>query len=116
MDAAKFWQLGFQDPATPIMEGIVDFHNHLMVFLLPVAILVCWLLYRCLSFYSYQGNLRSNISYYDEYFTHSTLLEVVWTIVPALILMVIAVPSFALLYSLDEVIDPIITIKIIGHQ
>ena len=116
MDAARFWQFGFQDPATPIMEGIVDFHNHLMVFLFPIAVLVCWLLYRCLSFYSYQGNLRSSISYYDEYFTHSTFLEVVWTIVPALILMVIAVPSFALLYSMEESIQPSLTLKVVGHQ
>ena len=52
----------------------------------------------------------------SEKFTHSTLLEVVWTILPAIILMIIAVPSFGLLYSLDELIDPTITLKIVGHQ
>lgn len=115
-DAARFWQLGFQDPATPIMEGIVDFHNHIMAFLIPVGIFVIWLLYRCLAYYSYSGNLRSSLSYYDEYFTHSTVLEVVWTILPAFILMIIAVPSFALLYSMEESIQPSLTLKVIGHQ
>ena len=49
-------------------------------------------------------------------FTHSTPLEVVWTIVPAIVLLFIAVPSFALLYSMDELIDPTITLKAVGHQ
>lgn len=116
MDAPKFWQIGFQDPATPIMEGIIDFNNHLMVSLVPVVIFVMWLLYRCLSYYSFNGNLKSSLSYYDEYFTHSTVLEIVWTIVPALILMLIAIPSFALLYSMEESIQPSLTLKVIGHQ
>lgn len=116
LDAATFWQLGFQDPATPIMEGIIDFHNHLMSFMFPVCVFVCWLLYRCLSFYAYTGNVRSSLSYYDEYFTHSTVLEVVWTVVPAFILMIIAVPSFALLYSMEESIQPSLTLKVVGHQ
>jgi len=47
---------------------------------------------------------------------HGTVLEIVWTVTPALILMVVAVPSFALLYSVDELIDPAITIKAVGHQ
>jgi cytochrome c oxidase subunit 2 len=49
-------------------------------------------------------------------FVHSTIIEVVWTVVPAFVLMMIAVPSFALLYSMDEVIDPAITLKVVGHQ
>ena len=49
-------------------------------------------------------------------FTHSTPLEIVWTIVPAIVLLFIAVPSFALLYSMDELIDPTITLKAVGHQ
>ncbi len=116
MDAPNFWQVGFQDPATPIMEGIVDFNNHLMVFIVPVTIFVFWLLYRCLSFYSYQGDIRRSLAYYDEYFTHNTMLEIVWTIVPAFILMFIAVPSFALLYSMEETIQPSLTLKVVGHQ
>jgi cytochrome c oxidase subunit 2 len=116
MDAPKVWQIGLQDPATPVMEGIIDFHNHLMVFIVPIITFVLWLLYRCFSFFTYHGNVRSSLSYYDEYFSHSTLLEVVWTIIPAFILMVIAVPSFALLYSMEESIQPSLTLKVVGHQ
>jgi cytochrome c oxidase subunit 2 len=47
---------------------------------------------------------------------HGTVIEVVWTVTPTLILIVVAIPSFALLYSIDEVVDPAITIKCIGHQ
>lgn len=109
-DAAVNWQWSFQDPATPLMEGIVDFHNHLMFFLVIIGIFVCWLLYRVVVIYGY----TPSTTYSD--FSHSTLLEIVWTIVPALILMVIAVPSFALLYSLDEAIDPFFTLKVCGAQ
>lgn len=49
-------------------------------------------------------------------FTHSSVLEIVWTVLPALVLLLIAIPSFTLLYSLDELVDPVITVKIIGHQ
>ena len=49
-------------------------------------------------------------------FTHSSILEIIWTIIPAVVLLFIAVPSFTLLYSLDELIDPAITLKIVGHQ
>ena len=109
-DAADNWQLGLQDPATPMMEGILNFHNHLMFFLVGIGIFTFWLLGRCVMLYSYDANPTV------DNFTHSTSLEVIWTIVPALILMVIAVPSFALLYSIDEMLDPAITLKVIGHQ
>jgi cytochrome c oxidase subunit 2 len=109
-DAAEPWQLGLQDPATPVMEGIISFHNHLMFFIVLIALFVFWLLSRVLL--QYTENVNPN----PEKFTHATVLEIVWTIVPALILLVIAVPSFALLYSLDDMIDPMTTIKIVGHQ
>jgi len=109
-DSATNWQIGFQDPATPYMEGILNFHNNIMFFIVMIIIFTSWLLFRCLFFYN-----KSNHPI-PEKFTHSTLLEVVWTILPAIILMIIAVPSFALLYSLDEIINPSITLKVIGHQ
>jgi cytochrome c oxidase subunit 2 len=109
-DAAVPWQLGFQDPATPAMEGIINFHNDLCFYLVIIGILVGWLLGRCIYLYD---ESRSPIS---SMFVHSTLIEIVWTVVPALILMLIAIPSFALLYSMDEVIDPAITLKVVGHQ
>jgi len=110
LDAAEAWGVNFQDPATPIMEGIIEFHNHLMFFIVLIAIFTTWVLGRCLYFYNENNNPKS------EMFTHSTPLEIVWTVVPALILLFIAVPSFALLYSMDEMIDPALTLKVVGHQ
>lgn len=110
LDAAEAWGLNLQDPATPIMEGIIEFHNHLMFFIVLIAIFTTWVLGRCIYFYNENTNSK------PEMFTHSTPLEIVWTIVPALILLFIAVPSFALLYSMDEMIDPALTLKVVGHQ
>nr|QWK44620.1 cytochrome oxidase subunit II [Laminaria ephemera] len=110
MDASHPWQVGFQDPATPIMEGIIFFNGLLMTFMLFIACLVGWLLYKSLT-------LFNEVDHKDAVgFNHSTLLEVVWTIIPAGILMVISVPSYNLLYAMDEVIDPSLTIKVVGHQ
>jgi len=109
-DAASPWQLGFQDPATPVMEGIINFHNDLMFFIVILAIFVTYILGRCLYFFEEKKNkISSNV-------VHGTTLEIIWTITPAIILMIIAVPSFSLLYSVDEIIDPAITLKVIGHQ
>jgi cytochrome c oxidase subunit 2 len=109
-DAAEPWQLGMQDPATPVMEGIINFHNHLMFFMVFIAMFVFWMLSRIIAYF------RSDVNPQAEKFTHSTLLEIVWTIIPACILLVIAIPSFALLYSFDEMIDPAATLKVVGHQ
>jgi cytochrome c oxidase subunit 2 len=109
-DAAQDWQLGFQDPATPMMEGIIFFHNYLFFYLVFIVVFVSWLLFRCLTLYSEEVHPNPDI------FTHSTSLEIIWTIVPALILLLISIPSFALLYSMDEVIEPQLTIKVVGHQ
>jgi len=110
LDAAENWALSFQDPATPIMEGIINFHNHIMIFLTIIVVFVAWLMARAIVLF------EENVNPTPVKFTHSTPLEIVWTIVPALVLLLIAIPSFALLYSMDELIDPTITLKAIGHQ
>ena len=109
-DAAEAWQMNIQDPATPIVEGMIFFHNYLMFFIIAIGVFVCWMLYVVLKAFEESVNPKS------DKFTHSSLLEIVWTILPALVLLLIAVPSFALLYSLDELIDPVVTLKIVGHQ
>nr|QWK45002.1 cytochrome oxidase subunit II [Analipus japonicus] len=78
--------------------------------MLFIASFVGWLLYQSLT--------RFDESVHGESvsFNHSTLLEIVWTIVPAVILALISVPSYNLLYSMEEIIDPSITIKVVGHQ
>nr|QJC59492.1 cytochrome c oxidase subunit 2 [Sargassum fusiforme] len=110
MDAPHPWQVGFQDPATPIMEGIISFNGLLMTFMLLIACFVGWLLYKSLTLFNESANPE------PASFNHSTLLEIVWTIVPACILMIISVPSYNLLYAMEEVIDPSLTIKVVGHQ
>lgn len=110
MDASHPWQVGFQDPATPIMEGIIFFNGLLMTFMLFIACLVGWLLYKSLTLFNEADHIDA------VGFNHSTLLEVVWTIIPAGILMVISIPSYNLLYAMDEIIDPSLTIKVVGHQ
>jgi cytochrome c oxidase subunit 2 len=110
LDMAESWQLGFQDPATPVMEGIVTFHNTLIFFLIIVTCFVCWLLYRIIVLFDEKKNPVAST------FVHGATIEIIWTTIPALILLTVAVPSFALLYSMDEIIDPIISLKVIGSQ
>jgi len=109
-DNAEFWQLGFQDPATPIMEGIINLHHDLMFFIVIVSIFVTWMLIRTIWLFDFNKNkVSSNLN-------HGIFIEVIWTSTPAVILLIIAVPSFSLLYAMDEIIAPAITIKALGHQ
>jgi len=109
-DAALPWQFGFQDPATPIAEGIIRFHHDLMFILIFVVAFVSWMLYRVLFFFSFKKDVEASSV------VHGTTIEIIWTLIPAFLLIIIAVPSFALLYSVDEVVDPAVTLKVIGHQ
>ena len=110
-DAAQPWQLGFQDSAAPAFTGIVELHNTIFFYLVVIAVGVFWALG---SIIFYFNNRRSPIVH--KYLNHGTLIELIWTVTPAFILIAIAFPSFRLLYLLDEVISPTITIKITGHQ
>jgi len=109
-DAPKHYQLSFQDPATPIMEGIIHFHHDLFTILIFIGFFVCYLFIAFfIKFYNKNNNLPLNLKI-------NHILEIVWTLVPAAILVVIAIPSFALLYAMDELIECAVTIKVIGHQ
>ena len=109
-DAPEAWQLYFQEAATPTMEGIINLHNDIMAIITFIAVFVCWMLARTIYLFDASKNkVPSKV-------VHGTTIELVWTIVPSIILVTIAIPSFALLYSMDEVIDPAITLKVIGHQ
>lgn len=102
------WQIRFQDPATPMAEGMIHFHNYIMFFLILIFFFVLWMLSAAVL------KFRDNKQAYK--FTHNSQLEIIWTIIPAIILIFIAFPSFTLLYSLEELLESSITIKIIGHQ
>jgi cytochrome c oxidase subunit 2 len=109
-DAPEPWQMGFQEAATPAMEGITNLHNDIMAIIIFVAVFVMWMMGRTLYLFD------SSMNKIPSKTVHGTTIELVWTIVPSLILVVIAIPSFSLLYSMDEVIDPAITLKVVGHQ
>jgi len=119
-DAAFPWQLGFQDAASPVMEGIINLHHDLMVFIFFIFFFVLWLLFKTVSLHAGEEQFIRDFDFSANQprtqIVHGTKLEVVWTVLPSLILIVVAVPSFALLYSIDEVIDPAVTLKCVGHQ
>jgi ubiquinol-cytochrome c reductase cytochrome b subunit len=110
-DVPKPWGLYFQDSGTPQMEGIVELHDNIMFYLLIILFGVGWIL---LSIVKTFINTESPISH--KYLNHGTLIELIWTITPALILILIAFPSFKLLYLMDEVSDPAMSVLAEGHQ
>lgn len=100
-DAPRPWGIYFQDSATPQMEGLVELHDNILFYLVIILFGVGWLLISIVKNYT---NTESAISH--KYLSHGTLIELIWTITPALILILIAFPSFKLLYLMDEVSDP----------
>ena len=110
-DAPHPWQIGFQDSAAPGFSGIVELHNTIFFYLVVICVGVFWALGSIIFYYNIK---KSPIVH--KYLNHGTLIELIWTISPAFILIAIAFPSFRLLYLLDEVISPTITIKVVGHQ
>ena len=105
----------FQIPATPVMEGIVDLHNDIMFFLTFIIVFVLYLLVACMVQFSQKG-LNEHYGHAGDDLSHNTTIEVIWTAVPTAILLFIALPSFVLLYSMDEQFDPSLTLKVIGRQ
>nr|AFG29131.1 cytochrome c oxidase subunit II [Tetanocera fuscinervis] len=97
--------LGLQDSASPLMEQLIFFHDHTLLILLMITLLVGYLMI----------SLSFN-SYVNRFLLHGQLIEIIWTILPAVILLFIALPSLRLLYLLDEINSPSITLKSIGHQ
>ena len=111
-DAPEPWQLGFQDAASPIMEEIIFFHDQIMFMLILILSFVLWLIIKSIT-----TRLKgSTVRPYHRYLIDGTSIEIIWTLIPAVILVFIAFPSLKLLYLMDEVIDPALTIKVIGHQ
>jgi len=110
-DVSEPWQLSFQDSATKIMEGIINLHNWILFYLIVITIFVLWFLIVTIKEFNVTKHPISNKNLKD-----GTLIEVIWTLTPALILITIALPSFKLLYLMDEVLDPTITIKAVGRQ
>ena len=110
-DAPTPWQMGFQDPATAGMEGIVDLHHDICFFLLVILVLVLWLGARIVTSFHYTKQPM------PERFNHHTNLELVWAILPSLIVTIIALPSLTLIYTFDDLVaKPALTVKVLGKQ
>lgn len=109
-DAPEPWQLKLQDPSSSIMEGILMFNKHLLFIIILIVCLVGWLLFNTIKDFDNHHNHKA------AKFFHSNPLEIIWTSIPALILLTVASPSFTLLYSMDEISEPELSLKILGHQ
>nr|ABU55521.1 cytochrome oxidase subunit II [Geositta isabellina] len=101
---ANHSQFGFQDASSPIMEELVEFHDHALMVALAICSLVLYLLTLML-----MEKLSSNTVDAQE-------VELVWTILPAIVLIMLALPSLQILYMMDEIDEPDLTLKAIGHQ
>ena len=107
----KDWQLGFQEAASETMRDIVNFHDKLLLpIIVAISVFVLFLMaYACIRF-------RASRNPNPSKRTHNVAVEVLWTLIPCLILIVIAVPSFKILYKQDTIPKADLTIKAIGYQ
>nr|QDI93857.1 cytochrome c oxidase subunit II [Tuxedo nicholi] len=97
--------LSLQNSNSPLMEQLIFFHDHTLMILLMITIMVSYIMVTTMS------NKLVN-----RYLLESEAIELIWTILPAVILMFIALPSLKILYLMDEINNPLITIKAVGHQ
>lgn len=124
LDGPSWKCLGFQVPVTPAMEGIVDLNAFISFYLIVILTVVGWVLFSAVKYFYYDrynptinfhvfgiSRLRRGAFWEDEVY-----LEGGWTLVPSFVLLSIAIPSFCLLYSMEEMVNPALTIKITGHQ
>lgn len=104
------WQTGFQIPATPVMQRIVEVHNFVFYIMVAIVLFVfVMLLIIVLRYRASRNPIPSQV-------THNTPLEIIWTIVPVIIVLIIAVPSLRLQFFMARIQDPELTIKVVGHQ
>lgn len=106
--------IGFVNSATTNMDNIIEFHNNTMAYLLFIAIFVIWMLFSAV-FYFYSDTPGKNTI--ENTINHDHALEITWTVIPAFILVLITIPSFILLYTINEPEEePSMTLKITGNQ
>nr|ABR27887.1 cytochrome oxidase subunit 2 [Triatoma infestans] len=97
--------LGTQDANSPLMEQLIFFHDHTLMILTMITVLVGYMM----------GTVLMN-KLTNRYLLEGQTIELIWTILPAIILVFIALPSLRILYLMDEINNPVLTIKSIGHQ
>ena len=109
-EVPRNWQMGFEPAASPTMERITEFHDLLLIIITLITIFVLGLLLYVM--YRFAERRHPN----PTRTTHNTTVEVLWTVIPVVILVLIAIPSFKLLYYADRIEDADMTLKVIGHQ
>nr|YP_010586058.1 cytochrome c oxidase subunit II [Apsilochorema nigrum]UZZ43794.1 cytochrome c oxidase subunit II [Apsilochorema nigrum] len=97
--------LSFQNSSSPMMEQLIFFHDHSMLFIFMITILV-----------SYVMTMLFFNKFINRFLLEEQMIEIIWTVTPTIILIFIALPSLRLLYLLDEINKPLISLKTIGHQ
>lgn len=104
------WQINFQEAASPVMQAFHDFHNILLYMCFIITGIICSLL----AWVCFRYNKKANPN--PSKFTHNAVLEIIWTIIPVVIVISLLIPSIKLLYFANEVPESEMTIKIIGKQ
>jgi cytochrome c oxidase subunit 2 len=99
-DTSRNYDMGFQDPGSDWMLAIIDLHDNIIFYLIILFTLIIWI------FISAMLN-KDHLAYLE----HGNLIEIIWTITPAIILWAIGIPSLKLLYMMDEIIDAELTVK-----
>ena len=110
-DSPQPWEMGFQPWATPVMERVESFHNHV---LLPIITIITLFVLGLLVYVMWRFNEKRNPT--PSKTSHYPVIEVLWTVLPVLVLVFIAFQSFPLLYFADRAPDASMTLKAIGHQ
>nr|AYE40578.1 cytochrome c oxidase subunit 2 [Daphnia magna] len=102
---ATWAQIGFQNSASPLMEQLIFFHDHALLILILITTLVGY----------FMISLVTN-KFVNRYLLDGQMIEIIWTVLPAVILIILALPSLRLLYLIDETTEPSLTLKTVGHQ
>ena len=110
-DIAEPWQKRFQDAACDLMFKIRVLHDQIMFYIILILAILTWLILKIALTFS-----SKNKSISHKFSNRGTTIETIWTVVPIIILLLIAFPSFKLLYLTDEILNPQITLKIVARQ
>ena len=102
---ATWRQLGLQNRASPLIEQLIFFHDHALLILILITTLV--------GYFMFSLGLNKLV---NRYLLDGQIIEIIWTVLPAVILIILALPSLRLLYLIDETTEPRITLKTVGHQ
>ncbi len=107
---ANDWQLSFQNPATDLMQKVITLHDAILIAMTAITLFVLFLLF----YVSFRFSAKRNPT--PSTTTHNTVIEILWTAIPVVILVVMAIPSFKLLYQQEKSETYDMTVKVIGHQ